>query len=218
MTPAATGPGSPLIAGGAMAGGDFNDFSEDELAPNLFDLSNSPDTLQTFDSLSDTKAFLSPQEFPGAQLPDSPNGSYQDSSSESASSKRSMSSKLAINPAEVMMDDDDVAMEWGRNTNDYPTFGDDDTFAFDRSHADVDMYNFGNPDSFYDGTFSFETASSSPEIANGENLVTSPQMPTIHSRSPNDEATPKRKKAQGHHKAQSVCPSRCFFSTDGIFF
>ncbi|WZH39443.1 Spt23-suppressor of ty retrotransposon [Fusarium acuminatum] len=203
MTPAATGPGSPLIAGGAMAGGDFNDFSEDELAPNLFDLSNSPDTLQTFDSLSDTKAFLSPQEFPGAQLPDSPNGSYQDSSSESASSKRSMSSKLAINPAEVMMDDDDVTMEWGRNTNDFPTFGDDDTFAFDRNHADVDMYNFGNTESFYDGTFSFETASSSPEIANGENLVTSPQMPTIHSRSPNDEATPKRKKTQGHHKAQS---------------
>ncbi|KAF5661505.1 spt23-suppressor of ty retrotransposon [Fusarium heterosporum] len=202
MTPAATGPGSPLIAGGAMSGGDYNDFTEDELASNFFDLSNSPDTLQTFDSLSDTKAFLSPQDLNGAQLPDSPNGSYQDSSSESASSKRSISSKMAINPAEVMMDDDDVKVEWGRAPSDLHNFGDDDTaFAFGRSHGDLEMYDFGQHDSFYDNQFPFQS-SSSPAVTNGENLVTSPQMPTIHSKSPK-EPTPKRKKTQGHHKAQS---------------
>ncbi|KAJ4261478.1 SPT3 Dosage dependent suppressor of Ty-induced promoter mutations-like protein [Fusarium torreyae] len=213
MTPAPTGPGSPLIAGAAMSGGDFNDFSDDELgASNLFDFSNSPDTLQTLESLggTDTKAFLSPQDLTRAPFPDSPNGSYQDSSSESASSKRtasSTSSKTAMNPVDVLMDDGEIKMEWGNPG--FSAFGDDDaTFAFGRDHTDSSIdgiYNFADhDDSFIDRTFDFESASSSPEAANGGgNSVTSPQMPMINSNSPNKDATPKRKKSQGHQKAPS---------------
>ncbi|KAF4943977.1 hypothetical protein FSARC_14806, partial [Fusarium sarcochroum] len=213
MTPAPTGPGSPLIAGAAMSGGDFNDFSDDELgASNLFDFSNSPDTLQTLESLggTDTKAFLSPQDLTRAPFPDSPNGSYQDSSSESASSKRttsSTSSKTAMNPVDVLMDDGEIKMEWGNPG--FSAFGDDDaTFAFGRDHTDSSIdgiYNFADhEDSFLDRTFDFESASSSPEAVNGGgNSVASPQMPMINSHSPNKDATPKRKKSQGHQKAPS---------------
>ncbi|KAF4979399.1 hypothetical protein FZEAL_4376 [Fusarium zealandicum] len=213
MTPAPTGPGSPLIAGAAMSGGEFNDFSDDELgASNLFDFSNSPDTLQTLESLggTDPKAFLSPQDLTRAPFPDSPNGSYQDSSSESASSKRtgsSTSSKTAVNPVDaLMMDDGDVKMEWGNPG--FSTFGDDDAaFAFGRDPGDSSLdgiYNFADhDDTFLDRTFDFESASSSPETANGgQTSITSPEMPTINTNSPSKEATPKKKKSL-HHKAPS---------------
>ncbi|KAM5342956.1 hypothetical protein ACJ41O_013922 [Fusarium nematophilum] len=212
MTPAPTGPGSPLIAGAAMSGGEFNDFSDDELgASNLFDFSNSPDTLQTLESLggTDPKAFLSPQDLTAAApFPDSPNGSYQDSSSESASSKRtgsSTSSKAAVNPVDALMDDGDIKMEWGNPG--FSAFTDDDAaFAFGRDPSSFDgIYNFNDhDDSFLDRTFDFESASSSPEAATGgRNSVTSPEMPTIKTNSPSKEATPKKKKSQGHQKAPS---------------
>ncbi|KAF5025332.1 hypothetical protein F66182_2590 [Fusarium sp. NRRL 66182] len=212
MTPAPTGPGSPLIAGAAMSGGDFNDFSDDELgASNLFDFSNSPDTLQTLESLggTDPKAFLSPQELTAAPFPDSPNGSYQDSSSESASSKRtasSTSSKIAMNPPDGLMDDGDIKMGWSNPV--FSAFGDDDAaFAFGRDHADASLdgiYNFSSHDDGYlDSAFDFESASSSPEAANGgQNSVPSP-MPMVQSKSPNKDATPRKKKSQGHQKAPS---------------
>ncbi|KAJ3514847.1 hypothetical protein NM208_g15026 [Fusarium decemcellulare] len=213
MTPAPTGPGSPLIAGAAMSAGEFNDFSDDDLnASNIFDFSNSPDTLQTLESLggTDPKAFLSPQDLTGAAFPDSPNGSYQDSSSESASSKRtgsSTSSKTAVNPVDALMDDGEIKMEWGNV--EFSTFSEEDAFAFGRDHTDAPLdgiYNFtDHDDSFLSRTFDFESASSSPEAANGiQNSITSPAMPTIKTNSPHRDATPKKKKSQGHHKAPSV--------------
>lgn len=222
MTPAATGPGSPLIAGVAMSGGEFNDFSDDDLgANNLFDFSNSPDTLQSLESLgaSDPKAFLSPQELSAGPFPDSPNGSYHDSSSESASSKRTGSSTSSKTPAtstDVMMDDGDIKMEWGNPG--FGTFTDDDAaFAFGRD-ADPSaldgIYGFGQDDSFLDRSFDFESASSSPEMANGaQPSMASPEMPTIKTNSPmKPEAPPKRVKtnAQGHHKAPSVSQTHTF--------
>lgn len=222
MTPAATGPGSPLIAGVAMSGGEFNDFSDDDLcANNLFDFSNSPDTLQSLESLgaSDPKAFLSPQELSTGPFPDSPNGSYHDSSSESASSKHTGSSTSSKTPAtttDVMMDDGDVKMEWG-NPGFGPFTDDDATFAFGRD-ADPSaldgIYGFGQDDSFLDRSFDFESASSSPEMANGaQPSMASPEMPTIKTNSPmKSEAPPKRVKtnAQGHHKAPSVSQTHTF--------
>jgi hypothetical protein len=110
MTPAPTGRRSPVIVGDALSGGDYNNFPTDgDLAEFLDFNSNSPDTLQTMETLggSDTKGFLAPQDLTStATFPDSPNGSsYQDSSSESASSKRTTSrtsSKAAMNTADTL--------------------------------------------------------------------------------------------------------------------
>ncbi|KAF4444656.1 hypothetical protein F53441_11079 [Fusarium austroafricanum] len=206
MTPVPAGPGSPLIAGTAMSGGDFNnDFTDEELGSNLFDFSNSPDTLQSFEALgaNDAKTFLTPQELTGAPLPDSPNGSYQDSSSETASSKRTATptSKAAMNPAEVMMEEDDTKLDWG----DSGLFG-ENHYAFGQTHDDdpMEMYTFGgNPDHILEHPYDMDTASSSPEGLNVEHAVPSPQIPMTSSNGPNKDATPKRKKTQGHQKASS---------------
>lgn len=205
--------------------GEFNEFSDDDLvANNLFDFSNSPDTLQSLDTTgaSDHKALLSPQEIHTPNLfPDSPNGSYQDSSSESASSSKrtasSTSSKTAVTAADTMIDDGDVKMEWGNPT--FGAFGEDDgAFTFGRDVTDTtgidSIYGFNEQDdSFMDRSFDFESASSSPETANGgNNNMASPAMPTINTNSPSkSEATPKKKKkksAQGHHKVASVSEMR----------
>ncbi|KAM5379976.1 hypothetical protein ACJA88_005404 [Fusarium oxysporum] len=207
MTPAPTGPGSPLIAGAAMSGGDFNDFPDEELgASNLFDFSNSPDTLQSFESLggNDAKTFLTPQELTGAPLPDSPNGSYQDSSSETASSKRTATptSKAAMHPAEAMLEEDEMKVEWGNSF-----FNDDDHFVFGQNHDDasMEMYPFGEPgESILEHPYDMDTASSSPEGLNTEQPALTSQMPTVSSKAPIKDATPKRKKAQGHQKASSM--------------
>lgn len=202
--------------------GEFNEFSDDELgASNLFDFSNSPDALQSLETLSasDHKVFLSPQELHSAgPFVDSPNGSYQDSSSESASSTKrttsTASTKTPVTAGDSTTEDGDVKMEWG-NPN-FSTFVDDSTFTFGRDVGDDSnmggLYDFNDQDdSFMDRTFDFESASSSPEMANGTNgangNITSPVMPTIDTTSPvKSEATPKRKKktSQGHHKAPSV--------------
>ncbi|KAI8724692.1 IPT/TIG domain-containing protein [Fusarium sp. LHS14.1] len=209
MTPAPTGPGSPLIAGVAMSGGEFGDFSDDDLgANNIFDFSNSPDTLQTLDSLSnDPKTFLSPQDLTTGSFADSPtNGYYQDSSSESASSKRtgsSTSSKTAVNAAitsaDVQIDDLDCKMEWGTSFSAFPD--DDSPFEFGRDQIDG-MYNFEHDDHFFDRTAPFEASSSPDQITATRNSITSPVMPTAKAKSSSKEATPK-KKSQSHHKALS---------------
>jgi hypothetical protein len=210
MTPAPTGRRSPVIVGDAMSGGDYNNFPTDgDLAEFLDFNSNSPDTLQTMETLggSDTKGFLAPQDLTStATFPDSPNGSsYQDSSSESASSKRTTSrtsSKAAMNTADTMVDEDDVTMEWG-NPN-FSTYEDESAYAFGRNDADTaleSMYTFtDHHDTYLDHHYAFDTASSSP---NGENSVTSPPMPTINPHNFTKDATPKRKKSQGHQKASS---------------
>jgi hypothetical protein len=211
MTPAPTGRRSPVIVGDAMSGSDYNNFTSDgDLAEFLHFDNNSPDTLQTLETLggSDTKGFLAPQDLTSTTtLPDSPNGSsYQDSSSESASSKRTTSrtsSKAAMNTAETRVDEDDVNMEWGQPS--FSTYEDDSTYAFGPSDADTaleSMYSFpDHNDTFPDHHYGFDTTSSSP---NGENSVTSPPMPTINPHDFAKDATPKRKKSQGHQKAPSV--------------
>ncbi|KAF7544959.1 hypothetical protein G7046_g9671 [Stylonectria norvegica] len=218
MTPAPIGPGSPLIAGATMSGGEFNDFFDDDpVASSLFDFSNSPDTLQTFDTLSssDTKNFVSPQELTSG-LPDSPNGSYQDSSSESASSSKrtgsSASSKTAANAAttgDTEMDGN-VRTDWG-NTNFGGLEDDENAFTFGgRDHTDstgIDgIYGFNDQDdSFMDHTFDFESPSTSPEAVNVNQMnMASPGMPTIKTNSPRrSNATPKKTSTQGHHKGPS---------------
>lgn len=214
MTPAPIGPGSPLIAGAALPGGEINDFTDDELN-GMIDFSNSPDTLQTFDNLSsnDTKIFISPQDLISGPLPDSPNGSYQDSSSETASTKRAGSSS-SPNPTTMardgMMDDLDTSMDW--NDGDLAAFGGDDhTFNFrDTVDSNLDeLYMFKDHDeALMDHTFDFESSTTSPlNLNRGQTNMPSPEMPTIHPHSPAKTFASQGKKiARGHQKGPSVGP------------
>lgn len=199
-----------------MSSGEFHDFDNEFAASNLFDFSNSPDTLQSLDTIgaNDQKAFLNPQELIADPLPDSPNESYHDSSSESASStKRTGSSASTKTPATAgdtaMGDGNDVKMEW---TNpDYTTYDDDDSaFAFGReadSSVMMDgIYAFGETDdSFMDRSFDFDGASSSPEAPSGAQVnMPSPEMPTIKTTSPKKPDQANKVKAGGHKKQTSV--------------
>jgi hypothetical protein len=228
--------GGPLIAGAGMTSGDFHDLSDDEFAAsNLFDFSNSPDTLQSLDAISsnDQKSFLNPQELTAGAgpFPDSPNGSYHDSSSESASSsKRAGSSGSSKTPPATedtaMNDNADMKMDWGAVT--YTGFDDDDnTFTFGReadSSAVDSLYGFGEQDdSFMDRSFDFESASSSPEAqVAGQTSIASPGMPTIKNNSPNKATAaqpPTRKAKTANHKKQgSVSQDYHDFTRSFIFF
>ncbi|KHN98252.1 ankyrin repeat protein [Metarhizium album ARSEF 1941] len=195
MTPAGGSvAGGPLIAAAGMSSGDFpsHEFSDDEFAASsLFDFSNSPDTLQSLDAIGskDDKSFLNPQELTTTgPFPDSPSGSYHDSSSESASStKRTGSSDSTKTPTaadeSTMTDGADVKMDWGAAN--YTPFDDDEnTFTFGReadTSAMEGLYGFGEQDdSFADRSFDFESASSSPEAHNArQHTMASPGMPTI---------------------------------------
>ncbi len=206
-----------------MPSGDFHDYDDEFGASNLFDFSNSPDTLQSLETIgtNESKNFLNPQELTASApdaLPDSPNESYHDSSSESASStKRAGSSASAKTPATTadtaMEDGKDVKMEWA-NPN-YSAFDDEDNaFAFGRE-ADPSvmmdaMYGFGeHDDTFMDRSFDFEGASSSPEAAVGSQInMPSPGMPTIKTTSPKKTAQPNRAKAPNHKKQPSVSAPR----------
>ena len=206
MTPAPNGPGSPLIAGAALPGGEI-DFTDDELN-GMIDFSNSPDTLQTLSS-SDTKNFISPQELISGPFPDSPNGSYQDSSSETASTKRAGSSS-SPNPATMVrdatMDDIDTNMDW--NGGDLSGFGDDDQpFTF-RDHSNIDdLYMFrDHDDALMDHPFDFESsAAGSVKLNGGHTNMASPGMPTIDPSSPAKTfASHSKKVSRGHQKGPSV--------------
>ena len=210
-----------MIAGAGLPSGEFHEFSDDEFgASNLFDFSNSPDTLQTLDAIgsNDQKLFANPQELTAGPLPDSPAGSYHDSSSESASStKRTGSSDSSKTPAattETTMDDGpDMKMDWGDAA--FTGFHEDDgTFTFGReadSSGMDGMYGFGEPDdSFMDRSFDFESASSSPEAqAIGQtNVVSPPAMPA--SKNVKSHKAANKKSQPGNHKKQnSVRRSSC---------
>ncbi|TWU74140.1 SPT3 Dosage dependent suppressor of Ty-induced promoter mutations-like protein [Metarhizium rileyi] len=223
-----SGAGGPLIAGAGISSGEFHDFSDDELASStLFDFSNSPDTLQSLDVIgsNDQKAFLNPQELTTAgPFPDSPNGSYHDSSSESASSSKrtgsSDSSKTHIPAGGGIMDDGaDLKMEWGASN--YAPFDDDEnTFTFGReadSSAVEGLYAFAEQDdSFMDRSFDFESASSSPEAqAGGQAAMPSPAMPTIKTSNSTLRAARKsdNKPKMANHKKQS---SQYSMSSNGV--
>lgn len=213
MTSAPVGAGSPMIAGNAMPGSEYTDYSTTD---GIFDLQDghSPDTLQSLDlSVTDNKNFISPQDL-HAPLPDSPNGSYQDSSSESASTKRAGSAsspKLGAVTGDTILDDLDVNMDWG--ANDFPPLGDDDSaFHFDRDHIDPsnldDFYMFrDHDDAFMDQTFEFDRASTSPAKTTGSQTnMPSPEMPTIKTNSPMKSRTFQGKQpSHGHQKGFSVC-------------
>ncbi|TQV97654.1 membrane-tethered transcription factor [Cordyceps javanica] len=214
------GAGSPLIAGALTSSGEFHDFSDDDIGGNnLFDFSNSPDTLQSLDAISTSKdhdAFLNPQQLAVGPFPDSPNGSSQDSSSESAEpSKRPAGFTPAKTPAtsagDASMDDDGshMNMDWG-STNLAHFDEDDNTFNFGTATAQPDMNGFyGFPeqdDSFMDQSFDFESASSSPDaLSTGPVTMASPGMPTIKSASPNkNKNVPVKPKTQAHKKKAST--------------
>ncbi|KAM6538560.1 SPT3 Dosage dependent suppressor of Ty-induced promoter mutations-like protein [Fusarium falciforme] len=148
-----------------------------------------------------------PQDLTRGSFADSPTGGYyQDSSSESASSKRtgsSTSSKTAVNAAitsaDAQIDDLDCKMEWGTTFTAFPD--DDSPFEFGRDQIDG-MYNFEHDDHFFDRTAPFEASSSPDRVTAARNSITSPTMPTAKAKSSSKEATPK-KKSQSHHKALS---------------
>lgn len=216
------GAGSPLIAGALTSSGEFHDFSDDDLgASNLFDFSNSPDTLQSLGVISTSKdqdAFLNPQQLAVGPFPDSPNGSSQDSSSESAETSKpstASTSTSAKTPAtsvtDAPMDDDGshMNMDWG-NTH-LPHFDEDDNpFNFGATTGQTDVNGFyGFPeqdDSFMDQSFDFESASSSPDaLPTGPVTMASPGMPTIKSTSPNkNNNMPAKSKPQLHKKKASI--------------
>jgi hypothetical protein len=201
-----------------MSGGDFHDFSDDELAAsNFFDFSNSADTLQSLESIgaADHKVFLSPQELTASvPFPDSPNGSYHDSSSESASSTKrtascSTSSKTPITAGDVAMEEaNSDKMEWGQPN--FAALDADDSFAFGRTadSSGVDgLYTFGDhDDSFMDQSFDFESASSSPDAPSTGHMTTmaSPGMTTIKNHSPRIPDSAPRGKSYTHKKQSSV--------------
>lgn len=197
-----------------MTTGDLHEFEDNELgASNLFDFSNSPDTLQSLDAIgtNDQKSFLNPQELTAGPLPDSPNGSYQDSSSESASSSKrtgsSASSKTPVATADKAMNDGtDMRMDWGNAT--FNTFDDDEhafTFGRDADPSAMDgLYAFGDQDdSFMDRSFDFDSASASPEaLSTGQSNLASPGMPTIKTNTPH-KANPNPQAKNGAHKKQN---------------
>ncbi|OAA70476.1 ankyrin repeat protein [Cordyceps fumosorosea ARSEF 2679] len=214
------GAGSPLIAGALTSTSEFHDFSDDDIGgSNLLDFSNSPDTLQSLDAISTSKdhdTFLNPQQLALGPFPDSPNGSSQDSSSESAGpSKRLAVSASAKTPAtsagDASMDDDasNMNMDWG-NTG-LPHFDEDDNaFNFGATTAQPAIngfYGFSEQDdSFMDQSFDFESASSSPDApSTGPVTMASPGMPTIESTSPHKSSNlPAKPKHQPHKKKAST--------------
>ncbi|KAG5985271.1 hypothetical protein E4U55_007373 [Claviceps digitariae] len=211
----------PLIAEVGLPSGDFHDLSDDEFgsAP-LFDFSTSPDTLQGLEAAigsNHQKSCLNPQDLTSAgPFPDSPNGSYHDSSSESASSsKRTRSTDSAKTPPttrESTMDTSpDMKVEWGDAR--FPEFAEDDhPFTFGRE-ADIPaidgLFPFGEQDdSFMDHSFDFESASSSPDTqpATSHTSMASPSMPTIKNSSPQKSTgknSHKTKNKTGKHKKQN---------------
>lgn len=218
----ASGPGSPVIAGAetrnGTTSGKFGDYNHEFGTPNLFDFSTSPDILQTLETIgtSDPKTLMN------LTLPDSPNESYQDSSSDSASSLKrtdsSVSALPSVTPVDCTMEQaNDVKMEWGPE---YPNFDDDDhafTFARDMDPAAAmgGLYGFGeNEDAFLDRPFDFDGVSSSAEgpsrhSAGGPvNMPASPGMPTIKTNSPRRPAQTQRPQANGHRKRVSVSATR----------
>ncbi|KZZ91487.1 ankyrin repeat protein [Moelleriella libera RCEF 2490] len=213
------GAGGPLIAGTALSGGEFSEYSDDELgASHFFDFSISPDTLQSRDVIScSAPKSLNPQYLTASgPFPDSPTGSYRDSSSESASSKRtpsSDSSKTPVATRGASMDGSaDFKMDWDdANLSGFPD--DDSTFPLGRE-ADPSvmegLFPFGEPDEgFMNRSFDFESASSSPDaLLGGQSAVAaSPVMPSTNSVSSQKPASQgnatKKPKAAAHRKRMS---------------
>jgi hypothetical protein len=201
-----------------MSGSGFNDLPDDEiLSTGLFDFENSPDTLQTFGSANSagSKMFISPQELQTAEsLPDSPNGSGQDSSSESAPSvKRDGSSVHSphnmTNGGELGMGSDmEGGMDW--DSGDFQDHGHDhDSYnAFNFGHSTTspsmdDVYPFGADDSFLNS--SFDVSGADEGMTSGAvTAMPSPGMPTIESDDRSNVKVESAKKAPTRAKKPRV--------------
>lgn len=191
MTSAGIGSGSPLIAGAESSRAEFHDLSDDDFgASNVFDFSNSPDTLQSLDSIgtNEQKLFLNPRDLATDPLLDQPTDFCHDSSSDSASSsKRTGSSASAKTPfpnSDQAMDDGSDRMEW-THPNHASFDHDADDFSFGHQmhpSAPIEpIFDFGDhDDAFMDRSFDFVGPSSSPEpLPTGPHTMSSPQMPAI---------------------------------------
>ncbi|PHH85263.1 hypothetical protein CDD83_678 [Cordyceps sp. RAO-2017] len=218
MTPArgpGPGPGSPLIAGAGMSTGELRDFDDDlSRVYNPFNFSDSPDGLQSLDVIgsSHQKTFLNPQDLTADPLPDSPNESYQDSSSESASSSKRAGSSDSLKPtpaaaADLALDDClDVKMEWPQA--EYSAFDDDEqAFAFGAAvtpAALMDGFGFGDhDDAFMDPAFDMAGTSNSPEgPLPGPVSMPSPEMPIIKTNSPRRPNQAQQQRAGASHRKQ----------------
>ncbi|KAL0940698.1 ankyrin repeat protein [Colletotrichum truncatum] len=212
---------SPLPpAPGMSATVDFNeylDYDEEGFGassplPN-FDLSN-PDTLKLFESsqsIHETKV-LEPQttllanSTVAAASPDSLVDSFRDSSSDSASSKRtgsSASGKTGLTVGDVMMTDGaDIKPDWDSSAA-FVGRPEDSVFLFgantDATLPDgLDL----NDDKFMDESFDFESASSSPNTAAAVNME-SPEMPTIHANGPQKAPALNNTRTAAHGKRSS---------------
>jgi hypothetical protein len=207
-----------MIAGSAMSGSGFSDLPDDEiLSTGLFDFENSPDTLQTFGSANSagSKMFISPQELQTAEsLPDSPNGSGQDSSSESAPSvKRDGSSvhspQNMTNGAGMGIGSDfDGAMDW--DSGDFADHGhghdDYNTFNFGQGTTSPrmdDVYPFGADDTFLNSSFDMSAADDGM-TSGAVTAMPSPGMPTIESDNRSNIKTETPKKAPIRAKKPKV--------------
>ncbi|QUC17036.1 uncharacterized protein UV8b_01277 [Ustilaginoidea virens] len=199
-----------------MSSGEFHEYSGDEFgASGLFDLSNSPDTLQSLEAIgtTDQKSFLNPQELTTTgPFPDSPDGSYHDSSSDSASSsKRTRSSHSSETPATTRDTTTDnsasIKMDW--EDAGFTGFHEDDgTFPFGRE-ADASamerLYGFGEQDdSFMDRSFDFESASASPDAQPpAQTNTTLPAKPSLEADKSQKKTTQAKKSGQGKKPSQA---------------
>ncbi|KJZ75606.1 hypothetical protein HIM_05069 [Hirsutella minnesotensis 3608] len=213
--------GSPLIAGAGMSTAEFHDFDDDDYDPTgLLDFSNSPDTLQTLDSMGthDHKTFLTAQELTADPFSESPNESYHDSSSESASSSKiahsSAPNSLPPPHGDVAMEDtNEVGMDWPQT--DFAPFQEDDhAFGFGRN-VDPSAVMMGNSmygycdnegSSMMDRPFDFDGINSSPEaVSTGPISMPSPEMPVIKTNTPRrpKQTTQRARNPNGIHKKQT---------------
>ena len=195
---------SPFIAGAGMPGGDFHEPIDDDFfnSNTIFDVENSPDTLQSLDTISagGHKQLLSSQELAASgPVPDSPNDSFQDSSSESAASWRrhgssaSTSAKTPANSGNIMMEN--AKMDWdGTNFGGFDGFVGGDMFVGQNGSSPDDEVNFDfspknqdQDDSFMDQSFDFESASNSPRNASASNSAV--EQPLKSASNPNTMPT-----------------------------
>lgn len=202
---------------------DLHNFVEDDFDDsNPFDFSNSPNMLQSLETIGSggQKAFISPQELSNAgSFVDSPNDSYQDSSSES-SSKRAASSSSS--PPKTQPPSGDIAMDdaqqmWDRDVD---TF-DGNIFNFGRQDQGTNgMYGFGElDDDLMDRTFDFGSPATSPEdqiAASQTGASPNDPKPTPNTTTVNLSKTRKPKatktKQSAHQKRSSVCDTFVFLA------
>ncbi|KAF0328113.1 hypothetical protein GQ607_004593 [Colletotrichum asianum] len=178
--------------------------------PN-FDLSN-PNALKFLESsqsLHESKS-LEPQATllangtVAAGSPDSLVDSFRDSSSDSASSKRtgsSASGKTALTAGDVMMTDGaDIKPDW--ETAAFADRPEDSVYLFGgNADATLPGLDMGD-DRFMEESFDFESASSSPDAISAVNME-SPEMPTIHTNGPQKAPPPSSTRAGNHAKRNS---------------